>query len=144
VLAVLVGGGTITLGSIAGFVAVLGIAVRSEVLLIRHYQHLERREGERFGPDLVVRGTRELLAPILMTALATATIFAPFVIVGDAAGLEIVRPMAVVILGGLLTSTLLNLVVVPATYLRYGFVSRPDMSEEELFFRVPEVDRAGG
>ena len=144
VLAVLVVGGTITLGSIAGFVAVLGIAVRSEVLLIRHYQHLERREGERFGTDLVVRGTREQLAPILMTALATATTFAPFVIIGDAAGLEIVRPMAVVILGGLLTSTLLNLVIVPATYLRYGFVSRPDISEEELFFGVPEVDRAGG
>jgi CzcA family heavy metal efflux pump len=144
VLAVLVVGGTITLGSIAGFVAVLGIAVRSEVLLIRHYQHLERHEGERFGTDLVVRGTREQLAPILMTALATATIFAPFVIVGDVAGLEIVRPMAVVILGGLLTSTLLNLVIVPATYLRYGFVSRPDMSEEELVFRFPEVDRAGG
>ena len=144
VLAALVGGGTITLGSIAGFIAVLGIAVRAGILLIRHYQHLERREGRRFGTDLVVRGTREQLAPILMTALATATVFAPFVIVGDAPGLEIVRPMAVVILGGLLTSTLLNLLVVPALYLRFGYVSQPDMSEEELLFKIPEVDRAGG
>jgi CzcA family heavy metal efflux pump len=144
VLAALVGGGTITLGSIAGFIALLGIAVRGGILLIRHYQHLERREGQRFGPELVLQGTREQLAPILMTALATATIFAPFVIVGDAAGLEIVRPMAVVILGGLLTSTLLNLVVVPALYLRYGFVSQPNMSEEDLLVRIPEVDRARG
>jgi len=143
-LAVLVGGGIITLGSIAGFVAVLGIAVRDGVLLIRHYQHLERREGQRFGPDLVVRGTRDQLAPILMTALATAAMFAPFVFAGDVAGLEIVRPMAVVILGGLLTSTLLNLVVVPAIYLRYGFVSQPDSFEEELLFSIPEVDRAAG
>ncbi len=142
-LAGLVGGGTITLGSIAGFVAVLGIAARGGIVLIRHYQQLERN-GERFGPDLVVRGTREQLGPILMTAVATAMIFIPFVFAGDAAGLEIVRPMAVVILGGLLASTLLNLVVVPAFYLRFGFVSHPDTSQEELLVTIPEADRVGG
>ncbi|MGH2776133.1 MAG: efflux RND transporter permease subunit [Actinomycetota bacterium] len=144
VLATLLDGGTITLGSIVGFVAVLGVAARGGVVLIRHYQRLERHEGESFGPDLVVRGTREQLVPILMTALATSTIFAPFVIAGDAAGLEIVRPMAVVILGGLLSSTLLNLVVVPAFYLRYGFVSMPDRSEEELLVTPSEVDTVAG
>ena len=144
VLAVVVGGRTVTLGSIAGFVAVLGIAARGAIVLVRHYQQLERSEGERFGPDLVVRGTKEQLGPIIMTALATMAIFAPFVIVGDAPGLEIVRPMSIVILGGLLTSTLLNLVVVPAIYLRYGFVSRPDTSEEELLVRVLEADSVGG
>ena len=88
--------------------------------MISHYQHLQQHEGEPFGPGLVQRGTRERVAPILMTAVTTALALVPLVLLGDIAGLEIVRPMALVILGGLVTSTWLSLVVLPALYLRLG------------------------
>jgi Cu/Ag efflux pump CusA len=89
-------------------------------MMINHFQHLERHEGETFGPALVVRGARERLAPILMTALATGLALVPLAIAGDLPGHEIEHPMAIVILGGLITSTLLNLFVVPSLYLRFG------------------------
>jgi Cu/Ag efflux pump CusA len=89
-------------------------------MMINHFQHLERYEGEPFGPGLVVRGAKERLSPILMTALATGLALVPLAIVGDLPGHEIEHPMAVVILGGLVTSTLLNLFVVPSLYLRFG------------------------
>jgi Cu/Ag efflux pump CusA len=142
VLAVLVDGGTITLGSVAGFVALLGLAASNGIVLIRHYQHLERHERQPFGLELVDRGTRERLGPIVMTALATTLVLVPILILGDAAGFEIVRPMAVVVLGGLVTSTVLNLVVVPAAYLHYGFVAEPDLSSEDLLSTIPDVDTA--
>ena len=81
--------------------------------MISHFQHLERDEGETFGPELVIRGARERLSPILMTALATGLALVPLVVAGDLPGHEIEHPMAIVILGGLVTSTLLNLFVVP-------------------------------
>ncbi|MCZ6641767.1 MAG: efflux RND transporter permease subunit, partial [Gammaproteobacteria bacterium] len=127
VLAAFAGGGIISLGSIVGFVTVLGIAVRNCITLIGRYQNLERYEGETFGPELVLRGTRERFAPILMTAATTGLVFLPLALFGDIPGLEIVRPMAVVILGGLVTSTLLNLHVVPAMYLRFGASREPDL-----------------
>jgi len=117
VLAAFAGGG-ISLGSLVGFLALLGIAARNGILLIDRYQSLQEHEGEPFGPALVLRGTRERVAPILMTAVTTALALVPLVLLGDIAGLEIVRPMALVILGGLLTSTWLALVVIPALYLR--------------------------
>ncbi|HLA80159.1 MAG TPA: efflux RND transporter permease subunit, partial [Thermoleophilia bacterium] len=86
---------------------------------------LERHEGETFGPGLVLRGTRERLAPIVMTAATTAAALLPFVLFGDIPGNEIVRPMAIVILGGLVTSTLVSLHVLPALYLRYGAHREP-------------------
>jgi Cu/Ag efflux pump CusA len=144
VLAALVDGGTITLGSVAGFVAVLGIAARHGIVLIRHYQRLERHEGRPFGLELVDRGTRDRLGPMFLTLLATTLVFAPILIAGDAAGSEIVRPMAVVVLGGLVTSTVLNLVVMPAAYLRYGFVAEPDLSSEDLLSTLPDVDAVRG
>jgi CzcA family heavy metal efflux pump len=113
-------GGVLSLGSLVGFFTVFGIAARNGILLINHYQHLEEKEGVPFGLDLVLRGARERLAPILMTALATGLAVVPLVIRGDIPGHEIEHPMAVVILGGLLTSTLLNLLVVPSMYLRFG------------------------
>ena len=94
-------------------------------MLISHYQHLEEQEGEAFGPELVLRGARERLAPIVMTALTTALALLPFVLFGNIPGHEIVRPMAIVILGGLVTSTLLNLFVLPALYLRFGASREP-------------------
>jgi CzcA family heavy metal efflux pump len=112
--------GTISLGALIGFFAVLGIAARNGILLISHLQHLEREEGQTFGPELVLRGASERLSPILMTALATALALVPLVIFGNRPGQEIENPMAIVILGGLATSTLMNLFVVPALYLRFG------------------------
>lgn len=120
VLAAYIGGGVISLGSLVGFLTVFGIAARNGIMLMSHYQHLERQEGEIFGPELVLRGARERLSPILMTALATGLALVPLAIAGDIPGHEIEHPMAVVILGGLVTSTLLNLFMVPALYLRFG------------------------
>ena len=112
--------GTITLGALVGFFTVLGIAARNGILMISHFRHLENQENVPFGPELVMRGASERLSPILMTALATALALAPLVFYGDRPGQEIEYPMAVVILGGLATSTLLNLFVLPALYLRFG------------------------
>lgn len=120
VLAVLVTGAEVTLGSLAGFLAVLGIAARQAVLLVSRFAHLRQHEGEPFGPELVARGTRERLVPIVTSALATGAALLPFAILGSRAGFEIVHPLAVVVLGGLITATLLNLVVVPALYLLAG------------------------
>jgi CzcA family heavy metal efflux pump len=112
------GGGVISLGSLVGFFTVLGIVARNGIMLITHCQHLEREEGEPFGPALVLRGATERLSPILMTALATALALVPLAVAGDLPGHEIEYPMAVVILGGLVTATMLNLFIVPLLYLR--------------------------
>jgi len=120
VLAAFGAGGVISLGSLVGFFTVFGIAARNGILLINHCQHLERVEGETFGRDLVLRAAKERLAPILMTSLATGLALVPLVVLGDRPGHEIEHPLAVVILGGLFTSTLLNLFVTPALYLRFG------------------------
>lgn len=119
-LAAYLGGGIISLGSLVGFFTVFGIAARNGILMINHFQHLEREEGEPFGPGLVLRGARERLAPILMTTLATALALVPMAVLGSVPGNEVEHPMAIVILGGLVTSTLLNLFVVPALYLRFA------------------------
>ena len=102
------GGGVVSLGSLIGFFTVFGIAARNGILLINHFQHLEREEGMTFGRDLVVRGARERLSPILMTSLATGLALIPLVIFGERPGQEIEHPLAIVILGGLVTSTLLR------------------------------------
>jgi Cu/Ag efflux pump CusA len=119
-LAAYAAGGMITLGSLVGFLSVLGIAARNGIMMINHFQHLERFEGETFGLNMVLRGARERLRPILMTTGATAFAILPLVIYGNQPGQEIEYPMAVVILGGLVTSTLLNLFLLPALYLRFG------------------------
>jgi CzcA family heavy metal efflux pump len=120
ILAAWLGDGVVSLGSLVGFFTVMGIAARNGILLINHCQHLEQYEGETFGPGLVLRGARERLAPILMTTLATGLALVPLVVAGQIPGHEIEHPMAVVILGGLATSTLLNLFVVPSLYLRFS------------------------
>src|SRR6185312_7373268 len=130
VLAVWFTGGVMSLGSLVGFLTVFGIAARNGIMLISHYQHLERHEGETFGPELILRGARERLSPILMTAFATGLAIVPLVVAGDIPGHEIEYPMAIVILGGLFTSTLLNLFGVPAIYLRFGRTSEPPHHRE--------------
>jgi Cu/Ag efflux pump CusA len=120
VLAAWLGGGVISLGSLVGFFTVFGIAARNGILLINHWQHLGEHEGMSFGPALVLRGARERLSPILMTSLATGLALVPLVALGDRPGHELELPLAVVVLGGLVTSTLLNLVILPSLYLRWG------------------------
>ena len=120
VLATLASGGIISLGSLVGFFTVFGIAARNGILMINHFQHLEHVEGVPFGPELVLRGARERLSPILMTSLATGLALVPLVVAGQIPGHEIEHPLAVVILGGLVTSTFLNLLVVPSLYLRFA------------------------
>jgi CzcA family heavy metal efflux pump len=126
VFGAVLGGGVLSLGSLVGFVTVLGIAARNGIMLVSHYRHLEEEEGEAFGPDLVIRGSIERLAPILMTALATGLALVPLAIGGDKPGQEIEHPMAVVILGGLVTSTVLNLFLMPALYLAFGHSRRSE------------------
>ncbi len=120
VLAALLGGGVISLGSLFGFLAVLAISIRYSIVLTKHLQYLEQQEGVEFGPELVLRGAAERLRPILITAFATGMAVLPLAVAGAIPGLEILHPMAIVILGGLVTTTLLNLIVLPALYLRYG------------------------
>jgi CzcA family heavy metal efflux pump len=112
--------GILSLGSLVGFLTVLGIATRNGIMMISHFQHLEEVEGVPFGPDLVLRGAKERIAPILMTALTTGLALVPIVIAGNTPGHEIENPMAIVILGGLASSTVLNLLVVPSLYLKFG------------------------
>ena len=119
-LAAFLSDGILSLGSLVGFYTVFGIAARNGILMINHFQHLQRYEGEEFGPALVVRGAKERLSPILMTTLAAGLALVPLVIAGRIPGHEVEHPMAIVILGGLVTSTLLNLFVVPSLYLRFG------------------------
>jgi CzcA family heavy metal efflux pump len=126
VLAAFAGGSILSLGALIGFLALLGVTARSGILLLKHYQHLEQHGGEPFGPGLVLRGTREQCAPIVMTATTIGVALVPLMLFGAMAGIEIVHPMAIVILGGLVTSTLLTLFVVPALYLRFGRSPEPD------------------
>jgi Cu/Ag efflux pump CusA len=119
--------GVLSLGSLVGLLTILGIATRNGIMMISHFQHLEEKEGMTFGPELVMRGARERIAPIMMTALTTGLALIPLAIAGNIPGQEIEYPMAIVILGGLVTSTLLNLLVVPTLYLRFG-KSREELS----------------
>ena len=120
VVAAWMAGGILSLGSLVGFLTVYGIAARNGILMISHFQHLEHVEGVPFGRGLVIQGAGERLAPILMTASATGLALLPLIIAGNIAGHEIEHPMAVVILGGLVTSSLLNLFVLPSLYLRFA------------------------
>ena len=120
VVAVALTGGVLSLGSLVGFVTVIGIAARNGIMLLSHYQHLERHEGMTFGRELVLRGAEERLVPILMTAACAGLALVPLIVAGNAPGHEIEHPMAIVILGGLISSTALNLLLLPALYARYG------------------------
>ena len=130
VFAAFVSGGVLSLGSLVGFVTVLGIAARNGIMLVSHYRHLHEVEGEPFGLPLVLRGAEERLGPILMTALATGLALLPIVVVGNVPGHEIEYPLAVVILGGLTTSTLLNLFLLPPLYARFGRPAAESADEE--------------
>jgi Cu/Ag efflux pump CusA len=128
-IAVWMSGRVLSLGSLVGFLAVFGIAARNGILMISHFERLERQEGVPFGPGLVIQGAKERLAPIMMTALATGLALVPLVVAGSIPGHEIEHPMAIVILGGLVTATLINLFVLPSLYLAFGKSKRDRQSE---------------
>jgi CzcA family heavy metal efflux pump len=125
--ALLAGGGVVTLASLFGLLTVLGIATRNQIMLVNHFQHLEEKEGMPFGLELILRGVRERIGPITVTALVTALAFLPFALFGSVPGQEMLQPLAVVVLGGLVTSTVLNLFVLPILYLRFGTNPEPAM-----------------
>jgi Cu/Ag efflux pump CusA len=121
VAAAIFGGGILSLGSLVGFITVLGIAARNGIMLVSHYRHLQEEEKMPMGMELLLRGAEERVVPILMTALAAGLGLLPLAISGNKPGYEVEYPMALVILGGLLTSTILNLIVLPVLY---GHVAR--------------------
>lgn len=120
-------GNIIVLGSLIGCVAILSLSVRQAILFVRRCQDLELRGEEVFGLSLVQRAARERFGPVLMTALAAGLALAPFVYFGPVAGLEIVHPMSVAVLWGLVASILLNLLILPALYLCFGTTPEPEM-----------------
>jgi Cu/Ag efflux pump CusA len=132
-------GDALSLGSLMGFLGVFAIAVRHGIMLVRRYQDLEEHEGMPFGPELVQRGTGERFAPILVTTLITAVAMLPLVILGDQTGLEIVHPIAAVMLGGLVTATVFSLYVIPALYLKFGVRRESDLGLAEA---IPDTTPA--
>jgi CzcA family heavy metal efflux pump len=114
------GGGVLSVGSLVGFVTLFGITVRNAIMLIAHYRHLVNREGRRWTSDTAVQGAQDRLPSILMTALVTALAMLPIAIGSDNPGREIMGPMAAIIIGGLVSSTALNLLLLPTLLLRYG------------------------
>jgi CzcA family heavy metal efflux pump len=131
VAAVYATGGVLSLGSLVGFVTVWGIAARNGIMMVSHYRHLQAEEGVPFGRELILQGAQERVAPILMTALAAGLGLLPLAISGNKPGYEVEYPMAVVILGGLAASTLLNLLVLPVLYEHFGNTALPDRTEED-------------
>jgi Cu/Ag efflux pump CusA len=129
--ALLVDGRTLSLGSVIAFLALLGIAARNGVMLIHRCQQLRADVTlTGFGVELVRRGSQDRLGPVLTTASALALLVLPFVIMGNVAGLEIIHPMAIVLLGGLVTTTFIGLFVLPALYLRFGAGTQPDVEPQ--------------
>jgi Cu/Ag efflux pump CusA len=131
VLSVLLTGANLSLGSMVGFVTLFGISLRNSIMLISHYEHLVHVEAVPWGIDAAVRGASERLIPIMMTALVTALALLPLALTSGAAGNEIEGPMAIVILGGLATSTILNLIVLPTLALRSGRFERDTLAEPQ-------------
>jgi Cu/Ag efflux pump CusA len=139
VLASALSGGTLALGSLAGFLMILGLAVRQSMALIHRFRDLRHREGVPFGPEVVERGTRERAAAVWTTNLVTAVAVLPFLVFRAAPGHEILGPLALVVLGGLVTSTLYALCVVPWLYSRFGADALVDTSMDEM--DLPEAQQ---
>jgi CzcA family heavy metal efflux pump len=125
-LATAISGGTLSLGSLLGFVTVFGLTVRNSLMVVKHFQTLEQTGAEKFGEALVRRGLREQFVPVVASAVAVGLAVLPFVLLGSIAGLEIAYPMAVVILGGVVTSTIVTLILTPALYLKFGAATAAD------------------
>ena len=120
VIAVLITGGNLSVGSLVGFVTLFGITIRNSIMLVSHYQYLVQKEGLPWNLDIAIQGAQERLPSILMTALVTALAMLPIAINSDNPGREIMGPMASIIIGGLASSTILNLLIMPTIMLKFG------------------------
>jgi Cu/Ag efflux pump CusA len=120
VIAVLLTGGVLSIGSLVGFVTLFGITLRNAIMLVSHYQYLVAEEGAKWNAETAIRGAQERLPSILITALVTALAMLPIAMNSDSPGREIMGPMASIIIGGLISSTVLNLLILPSVMLRYG------------------------
>jgi Cu/Ag efflux pump CusA len=132
-----------SVASLVGFISLTGIASRNGILMITHYVHLMTHEGMEFGRDMVIRGSQERVAPVLMTALTAGLALIPLVLAAGQPGKEILYPVALVVLGGLLTSTFLDFCITPTVFLHFGRKSSDRLVKEFRVVQEQSMTRAG-